>query len=132
MGRRTAGWAHARARSAGLLAALALAGTTLLPATTGVGAEPPGVVVAWGANATGQLGDGTHNQYSGRCQPLVINSLRDVSVIDAGDDTSLAATSSGTPWAWGWNPDGQLGTLVIGCRDYGLGAQWDVPQQMPV
>jgi hypothetical protein len=69
-----------------------------------------GTIVAWGANAAGQLGDGTNTQ---RLTPVAVGSLSGVSAITAGSAFSAAlrtnAMSTGVTWAWGTNSNGQLG-----------------------
>jgi hypothetical protein len=61
---------------------------------------PDGTVWGWGANAAGQLGDGT--QTDGRPEPLPVPGLRDVTAIAAGDFTSIAVKRDGTVWQWGY------------------------------
>ncbi len=63
-------------------------------------------VWAWGANAKGQLGDGTTtNQHT----PAEIPGFSDVTAVSAGAEHSLALKKDGTIWAWGSNSDGRLG-----------------------
>ena len=77
-----------------------------------------GTVLAWGLNATGQLGDGTTIQ---RTTPVQVKDPADptgflagVKAIAAGSAHSLALKSDDTVLAWGSNASGQLGdgTLV--------------------
>ncbi len=71
-------------------------------------------LVAWGLNASGQLGDNSTTQ---RNAPVVVNSADGVSAlfgktitsIVASDRRSLALCSDGTVLAWGLNGNGQLG-----------------------
>lgn len=78
-----------------------------------------GKVWAWGANGSGQLGDGTNTE---RKYPVQVSDLTNVIGIAAGGgyDTevasseyakghSLALKTDGTVWSWGWNWAGQLG-----------------------
>jgi alpha-tubulin suppressor-like RCC1 family protein len=68
-----------------------------------------GTVLAWGSNASGQLGDGTAVS---RSSPIQVNGLgpgSGVVAIAAGMDHSLALKSDGTVLAWGGNSSGQLG-----------------------
>ncbi|WP_033667836.1 RCC1 domain-containing protein, partial [Salinispora fenicalii] len=67
-----------------------------------------GAVLAWGRNASGQLGDGTTNNSS---TPVVVNLPPNTTItaIAAGHSHSLAVTSTGTVLAWGYNYYGQLG-----------------------
>ena len=65
-----------------------------------------GTVVAWGANDSGQLGDGTTIT---RSEPVEVTGLTGVKAIAAGGDHSLALLNNGTVMAWGDNESGQLG-----------------------
>jgi alpha-tubulin suppressor-like RCC1 family protein len=75
-----------------------------------------GTVRCWGANHSGQLGDGTRRH---REIPVVVRGLVDVeSVVPGGYHTcALVASHQPGPLAgrslrvkcWGWNPGGQLG-----------------------
>jgi alpha-tubulin suppressor-like RCC1 family protein/subtilisin family serine protease len=65
-----------------------------------------GTVMAWGKNASGQLGDGTTTD---RTSPVQVQGLANVIAIDAGNDFSLALKADGTVWGWGYNYFGQLG-----------------------
>lgn len=65
-----------------------------------------GIVWAWGANWSGQLGDGTTNESH---SPVNGNGLADVIAIAAGGHHSIALKSDGTVWSWGANSSGQLG-----------------------
>jgi len=69
-------------------------------------------VMAWGLNASGQLGDDTNKDryyavpVSG---PLSVDTFIAVKAIAAGRAHSLALTTDGKVWAWGLNTSGQLG-----------------------
>ena len=66
-----------------------------------------GQVLAWGDNAYGQLGDGstTHSDL-----PVTVKLPgTQVTAVAAGNDHSLALTSTGQMLAWGDNDLGQLG-----------------------
>jgi uncharacterized repeat protein (TIGR02543 family) len=70
-----------------------------------------GRVYAWGYNGLGQLGDGTTTS---RNTPTLINvpnlqSGETIAQVTAGDSHSLAVTSQGRMYAWGYNTYGQLG-----------------------
>jgi alpha-tubulin suppressor-like RCC1 family protein len=65
-----------------------------------------GKVWAWGANDSGQLGDGTTTE---RHLPVLVHNLDHIIAIAAGDAHSLALRADGTVWSWGANDDGQLG-----------------------
>jgi alpha-tubulin suppressor-like RCC1 family protein len=66
-----------------------------------------GAVLCWGANHSGQLGDGTNKH-----RPVAVNVsglTRGVVAITAGHAHSCALTSAGAAMCWGSNFDGQLG-----------------------
>ncbi len=66
-----------------------------------------GQVMSWGRGYRGAIGSGGT---ADRLQPAVVNGLpHSVVAIDAGRDHSLAVTSGGQLWAWGFNSSGQLG-----------------------
>jgi RHS repeat-associated protein len=72
-----------------------------------------GSVMAAGANASGQLGDGTTSE---RRSPVAIRGLSGVRMVAAGPrltsenpSDTLAVTTSGALWATGANVDGELG-----------------------
>jgi alpha-tubulin suppressor-like RCC1 family protein len=65
-------------------------------------------VVCWGANDSGQLGDGT--ELSNMNTPVAVAGVRtEVSAIAAGGRHTCALTSAGSVICWGNNDAGQLG-----------------------
>ena len=66
--------------------------------------------ICWGANATGQLGDGTTQS---RSAPVKVNSAVNFRLIRAGRDHTCGLSTSRAVFCWGSNSDGQLG---IGTR----------------
>jgi alpha-tubulin suppressor-like RCC1 family protein/subtilisin family serine protease len=65
-----------------------------------------GYGLAWGANFSGQLGDGSRTQHP---LPVRIGEFNPISFIDAGYSHTLALKPDGTLWAWGNNSGGALG-----------------------
>ena len=71
-----------------------------------------GTVWDWGANAEGELGNGTTNNADLPLQvlgPGGAGYLAPVSAIQGGELHNTALKANGTVWAWGANGDGQLG-----------------------
>jgi alpha-tubulin suppressor-like RCC1 family protein len=94
--------------------------TTDLPGVTAVAAgadhslavRADGSVWAWGDNTYGELG--TNSTTSSTSPVHVLGSggtgtLSGVTAVAAGNSFSLALTSGGNVYAWGYNGDGQLG-----------------------
>jgi alpha-tubulin suppressor-like RCC1 family protein len=65
-----------------------------------------GGVVCWGANDSGQLGDGT---FVGRATPLPVQGLGRVAAIAAGYEHTCAILEDNTVRCWGSNTAGQVG-----------------------
>ncbi len=65
-----------------------------------------GVVWAWGANESGQLGDGTWDDHY---TPAPIPAFGGIRAVASGRAHNLAIDSSGRLWAWGSNSYGELG-----------------------
>ena len=57
-----------------------------------------GAVFCWGANADGQLGDGTTLD---RASPVAVTGLADVAQVAAGAAHTCARTTGGLVWCWG-------------------------------
>lgn len=57
-----------------------------------------GTVLAWGANADGQLGNATRNHSS---VPVRVSGLTDVVAVAANGGNGYALRADGTVWAWG-------------------------------
>ncbi|HEY3441530.1 MAG TPA: BACON domain-containing carbohydrate-binding protein [Paludibaculum sp.] len=60
--------------------------------------KPDGTVWAWGANSSGQLGDGTLIR---RTAPVQTVGLTSIAAIATGYDWSMALRTDGTVWTWG-------------------------------
>ena len=80
-----------------------------------------GTVWAWGANADGQVGDGTRtfSPPDEKTTPVQVKGpkgkgfLTDVVAVNGGLNHSLVLKRDGTVWAWGWNNSGQLGDKAV-------------------
>jgi alpha-tubulin suppressor-like RCC1 family protein len=70
-------------------------------------------VWCWGANYSGQLGDGTTG---GSSVPVRLG-LENVIELAAGTSHTCALVADGTVWCWGANRDGQLGDGSLDNRD---------------
>ncbi|HEV7938442.1 MAG TPA: hypothetical protein VGP18_10525 [Solirubrobacteraceae bacterium] len=78
-----------------------------------------GTVMAWGANESGQLGDGSMSgpdhcyteQEPTQCStsPVPVSGLSEVTAIASGQNYNLALLRNGTVMAWGSNGWGELG-----------------------
>jgi alpha-tubulin suppressor-like RCC1 family protein len=65
-----------------------------------------GGVRCWGANDSGQLGDGTFRAHR---RPVAVRGLRNAIAVSAGGDHTCALTKAGALLCWGWDYWGQLG-----------------------
>jgi alpha-tubulin suppressor-like RCC1 family protein len=74
-----------------------------------------GSVLAWGNNASGQLGNGTTTD-SSTPVPVSLPPGTTVTAVSAGTGSghSLALTLTGSVLAWGYNADGELGNGTTG------------------
>jgi alpha-tubulin suppressor-like RCC1 family protein len=75
-----------------------------------------GTVWTWGANAWGQLGNGSKGYASNSSVPYHVSGLSNIVGVSAGDGSTVVLTADGHVWAWG--------TLRIGdgcCTSYYYG-----------
>ena len=93
---------------------MASVGTTQLAAASTPPA-PSGAVYAWGDDDAGQLANGNvtvkgHNYDEKSPEPADMPAGTLAVSLAAGQSHSLAATTTGSVFAWGFNGNGQLGT----------------------
>jgi alpha-tubulin suppressor-like RCC1 family protein len=72
-----------------------------------------GTVVGWGANALGQLGDGTFTNRPTPVTSATLGSGSGVVAIAAGLSHAVALKADGSVWSWGSNNNGNLGNPAI-------------------
>jgi len=72
-----------------------------------------GTVRCWGANASGQLGNGTTTTDPTRV-PVLVTGLTTAVAVAAGSSHTCALLTGGTVRCWGNNPDGQIGDGTSG------------------
>jgi alpha-tubulin suppressor-like RCC1 family protein len=65
-----------------------------------------GGVKCWGANAHGELGDGTTTDSD---RPVQVSGIAGVTALAAGQTHACALLADGTAWCWGGNETGELG-----------------------
>ena len=85
-----------------------------------VALKDDGTVWAWGYNYYGQLGDGTitTRRYPVQVMSDSTTELKDITVISAGTNHTVALKDDGTVWAWGNNGNGRLGDGTTTQREY--------------
>ena len=84
---------------------------------------PNHTLKAWGANESGQLGDGS---YTDRPAPVDVSSaLSNVVQVSAGWRHAVALTSAGTVWTWGDNAYGEIGNGMTSTT--GISVPFQVP-----
>lgn len=96
-----------------------LAGKTIISASAGydhtLAVSSDGQVFAWGANGTGQLGDGT---MASHLTPVAVDMSgamagKNVISVCAANSESIAVTSSGEYFGWGYFAEGQAGGSIF-------------------
>jgi alpha-tubulin suppressor-like RCC1 family protein len=70
------------------------------------GITTAGLVLCWGANGAGRLGDGTT---TGRLVPTAVSGSLTASQLDLGQEHSCVRTVAGSAVCWGNGQQGQLG-----------------------
>jgi len=75
------------------------------------GISPQGDAYGWGLNLNGRLGDGT---VTARSSPtLVVGGYKFRKLSPSGDQSTYGLTPDGDVYAWGGNPNGQLGDGTV-------------------
>ena len=75
-----------------------------------------GHLYAWGYNGDGELGNGTTND-AGKPVKVGLPAGTKVKIVSAGGDHTLALSTTGQLYAWGYNGDGELGDGTTTSRD---------------
>ncbi len=70
-----------------------------------------GLVLTWGPDESGELGNGTIAPYSD--SPVAVSGIQNAVAVALGGRFSLAAMADGTVRSWGFNNVGQLGNGVV-------------------
>jgi alpha-tubulin suppressor-like RCC1 family protein len=75
------------------------------------GLTPTGAAYCWGANQSGQLGNGSTTEPGVPItRPVAVSGGQSFSTLTAGDGHTCGITTSGAAYCWGYNLFGQLGT----------------------
>jgi alpha-tubulin suppressor-like RCC1 family protein len=69
-----------------------------------------GFVRCWGANDSGQLGDGSRMD---RPRPVLVSGLSNVARLSTGESHTCAILKTGELYCWGDNSSGQLGAMTV-------------------
>jgi len=91
-----------------------ISGATQVAAGAGHGLAllSSGSVMAWGGDASGQVGNGAFS--TSVTAPVAVSGLSGVTAVSAGGADSAAVLGSGNVMTWGYNLKGQLGDGVTG------------------
>ena len=101
-----AGWKRAVTAVAAITLAAAAWWFPAADVSAASGGSPAGVVLGWGANEEGQIGDGVSRF---QLEPEELPGLGGVAAVGSGQQHDLVALKSGRVLDWGANDYGQLG-----------------------
>ena len=87
-------------------ASLSAGGDHTCGLTATVSGTLEGTALCWGANGSGQVGDGTT---TGQTAPTTLSVPLTLKAVSAGYRHTCAVTQAGASWCWGLNTSGQLG-----------------------
>jgi alpha-tubulin suppressor-like RCC1 family protein len=73
------------------------------------GVTPTGVAYCWGANYSGQLGNGSAGPDAVSNQPALVAGGLTFATVSAGTDHTCGVTTAGVAYCWGTNHSGELG-----------------------
>ena len=87
-------------------------GSSVSPESAALG-DSQSFAYAWGSNTYGQLGNSTNTgTYGANPTPAQVAGLSGVTAVSGGVYHSLALTSGGQVYAWGFNAQGELGSTT--------------------
>ena len=104
-------WSASAASSAVRRADFVITGAVSASEYSSHALKADGTVWSWGANGSGQLGDGSS---VGRTAPVAAQGLTTVVGIASATNHTLAVKADGTVWSWGYNGNSELGGTSSG------------------
>jgi alpha-tubulin suppressor-like RCC1 family protein len=74
-----------------------------------IAARSDGMVMTWGDNYLGELGNGTNGNGTDSSVPIEVPGLSNIVAVAGGDNNFLAFNTNGNLFVWGFGGDGELG-----------------------